>query len=313
MTKFRKSLLASAYMVAAIAIAFFTPAFAAPTIEISQDPENQTLTIDDAPDMKVIAISKDVVIKKRAKEVLAWGGNIIIEGSVEGDVATIGGSVVQKEGGFIGGDVIVIGGRYETLGPSPLRTAGKNTVMFGIFEEELRGFAKDPSQMLAPKVSVSFFVQRLLAAMFWFIITIAAATITPGAVSRGIASLKLSSLKITAVGAGGFIVTCIAVIVGLGFLPEYLSAVLGSMAFVLIMLAYGFGRVVLHVSIGKFVLDRMIPDRKYSEALSILVGVLFSIVLLSFPYVWPIALFGFFSIGTGLVLTARSTRSWKAS
>ena len=309
----QKTLLGAACLFAALFIAYFTPVIAGTPVEISQDGENQTLIIDDAPDMKVIAISKDVIVRKRAKEVLAWGGNIIVEGSVEGDVAAIGGSVTQREGGFIGGDVIVFGGKYGAEGPAPMRVEGKDTVMFGMFEEELRGFAKNPSQILTPELSVSFFVQRLLAVMFWFLITMAAATIAPGAVSRAIAGLKLSALKISGFGAAGFILACVAVIVGLGFLPEYVSAIFGLMAFVLVMLAYGFGRVVLHIIIGKFVLERFMSGRKVSESFSILTGVVLAIAMLSFPYVWPIALFCFFSIGTGLVLTARGTRPWKIS
>jgi hypothetical protein len=309
----RKLVLGFVYIAAALAVAYVAPAFASPNAAITVDEENQTLIVDDAPDMKVIAISKNVIVKKRAKEVLAWGGNVTIEGSVEGDVATIGGSIVQKENGFIGGDVIVFGGSYSSESAKPLRTEGKDTVMFGMFEEELSAFAKDPSRILKPDLSVSFLVQKLLAALFWFLVTMAAATITPGALSRSIASLKLSALKIGALGAGGFVVACIAVIVGLTFLPEYLAAVVGLMSFALVMLAYCFGRVVMHVSIGKFLLARLLPDARPSESVSILCGVLVSIVIVSLPYVWPLALFAFFSIGTGLVLTARSTRQWKAS
>ena len=221
--------------------------------------------------------------------------------------------MIHKEGGYIGGDVIVFGGKYETEGLKPLRAEGKDTVMFGMFEEELRGFAKDPTQLLKPELSISFFVQRLLAIMFWFLITIAAATITPGAVSRAIAGLKLSALKIAAIGAGGFILACVAVILGLSFLPEYLSAIVGLMAFALVVLAYGFGRVVLHVSIGRFLIERVFAHSRPSESISILVGVVTSITILSLPYVWPIALFAFFAIGTGLVLTAHLAHTWKAS
>jgi hypothetical protein len=311
--KLRKLILGFVYIAAALAVVYITPALASPNAAITVDEENQTLIIDDAPDMKVIAISKNVIVKKRAKEVLAWGGNVTIEGSVEGDVATIGGSIIQKENGFIGGDVIVFGGSYSSESAKPLRTEGKDTVMFGMFEEELRAFAKDPTRLLKPDLSVSFLVQRLLAALFWFLVTMAAATITPGALSRSIASLKLSALKICALGAGGFVLACIAVIVGLSFLPEYLAAVVGLMSFALVMLAYGFGRVVMHVSIGKFLLGRFLPEARPSESVSILCGVLISILIVSLPYVWPIALFAFFAVGTGLVLTARSTRQWKAS
>jgi hypothetical protein len=261
--------------------------------------------------MKVIAISKNVVIKKHAKEVLAWGGDIIVEGTVDGDVAAIGGSVIQKEGSFIGGDVIVFGGQYRSEGQRVQRVEGKNTIMFGVFEDELRGMARDPAQIFSPKLSVAFLVQRILAVLFWFLVTMAAATIAPGALSRGVAGLRLSGLKITGLGAGGFLLTFIATVIGIGFLPEYLSAIVGLMGFILIMLAYGFGRVVINVLVGKFIAYRFFSAYKTSESIIILTGVILNVALLSVPYIWPLALFAFFAIGTGLVVTSRSVRSWE--
>ena len=311
--KLKRTCLGFIYAAAAMAVLNLAPVFANPELEISEDFETQTLTVNDAPEMQVIAISKNVIIRNRAKDVVVWGGNVTIEGSVEGDVTAIGGSVIHREGGYIGGNVFVFGGKYEPEGVAARRAEGKSTVMLGVFEEELRGFAKDPSQLLRPEFSTSFLVQRLLSVIFWFLVTMGAATITPGAVGRAIAGLKLSALKLTAVGAGGFIISCFALIIGIGFLPDYLSAAFGLMGFALVMLAYGFGRVVVHVAIGKFVLERLFPDRRLSESLAVLVGVLISVLLLSFPYVWPLAVFLLFSIGTGLVLTARTARSWKAS
>lgn len=309
----RQTILPAASFLFAFAISFLVPQFVLPQSQISEDNEQQTITVEDAPEMKVIAISKNVVIKKHAKDVLAWGGNVVVEGTVDGDVASIGGSVIQKEGSFIGGDVIVFGGQYRSEGPNAKRVDGKNTIMFGMFEDELKSAAKDPSQLLSPKLSVAFLVQRILAALFWFLVTMAAVTITPGAVGRGVAGLRLSPLKIAGIGAAGFILTSIAAIAAVGFLPDSLSAIVGLMAFVLIMLAYGFGRVVTHVLIGRFVVDRFFAGNKTAETITILIGVLSSILLLSIPYVWPFALFAFFALGTGLVLTGRSAASWKAS
>ncbi|MFL6467118.1 MAG: hypothetical protein ACJ72Z_04080 [Pyrinomonadaceae bacterium] len=288
------------------------PQLVLPQSQISEDTEQQTLTIDDAPEMKVIAISKNVVVRKHVKDVLAWGGTVTIEGIVDGDVAAIGGSVIQKEGSFIGGDVIVFGGQYRSEGSSSKRVEGKNTIMFGVFEEELRGLARDPTELLSPKLSVTFVIHRVLAILFWFIVTMIAATITPGAVSRGVVGLRLSTLKITGIGAAAFLLTCIAAVIGVGFLPEYLSVVVGLMAFALIMLAYGFGRVVMNAFVGKLILDRFFASHKISESITILAGVMVNVLLLSIPYVWPLALFAFFAIGTGLVVTSRSYSPWKA-
>lgn len=309
----RTHLLSAASFVCAVAISFLLPSLVLPQSQVSEDSERQTLTIDDAPEMKVIAISKNVVIRKHAKDVLAWGGDVIVEGTVDGDVASIGGSVIQKEGSFIGGDVIVFGGQYRAEGPNARRVEGKNTIMFGMFEEELRGVAKDPSTLLSPQLSMSFLVQRILAVLFWFLLTMGAATITPGAVSRGVAALRLSALKVTGIGAAGFVLTCISTIACVGFLPESFSAVVGMMSFVLIMLAYGFARVVTHVLIGRIIADRLFGESRISETLTILIGVVSSVLLLSLPYIWPFALFSFFAIGAGLVLTSRRAASWRAS
>ena len=311
--KMRRHLLSAASFFSALAISFLLPLLVHPQSQLSEDAGQQILSVDDAPDMKVIAISKNVVIKKHAKDVLAWGGDIIVEGTVDGDVAAIGGSVVQKEGSFIGGDVIVFGGQYRAENQTAGRVDGKNTIMFGVFEDELRGLARDPTQILSPKLTITFLVQRVLAILFWFLVTMAAATIAPGALSRGVAGLRLSGLKIAGFGAGGFVLAFIATVIGVGFLPEYLSAIVALMGFILIMLAYGFGRVVTNVLVGKYITDRFFSARKRSESVTILAGVLLNVALLSLPYVWPLALFAFFAIGTGLVVSSRSSASWKVS
>ena len=77
--------------------------------------------------MEVIAFSKTVIVRKHAKAVFVFGGDVIVEGRVETDVGVIGGNVIQKEGSYIGGDVMVIGGAYRPESPTPLRTAGKET------------------------------------------------------------------------------------------------------------------------------------------------------------------------------------------
>lgn len=123
-------------------------AYANPEITTSDD--QTTVTINDAPEQEVYVIGKSVVVRKRAKGVLAIGGDITVEGRIEGDVATIGGNVIQKEDAYIGGDIIVFGGTYKPEGRNPLREAGKETVSFGMFEDELRNFGQNPSQIFAP-------------------------------------------------------------------------------------------------------------------------------------------------------------------
>lgn len=281
--------------------------------EISTSDDQTTVIVNDAPEQDVIAISKSVIVKKRAKSALSIGGDVIVEGRVEGDVGTIGGNVIQKEGAYIGGDIIVFGGSYKPEGQNPLREPGKETVMFGVFEEELRNFGQNPSQIFSPSFSLSFLAQRLVLALFWFVITLVMTTIAPGAVSRAVARIQLSWLKVCALGAAAFLFVTSAIICGALVLPNYLGATLGLMGMLLLLLGYVFGRVTLQMSLGKFVQKHLLSENNRSETLATLIGVLFWTLLLSLPYIWLIALFTVFTFGIGLILTGRSPAKWKSS
>jgi hypothetical protein len=279
--------------------------------EISTSDDQSTVIVGDAPEQEVYVIGKSVIVNKQAKGVLAIGGDVIVEGRIEGDVATIGGNVVQKENAYIGGDIIVFGGAYKPESQNPLREPGRETVMFGVFEEELRNFGQNPSQIFSPTLSLSFLAQRLVLALFWFVVTLVITTIAPGAVGRSVARLHLSWLKVCALGGTALLFLIGGIIAGALMLPNYLSATVLLLGVLLLVLAYVFGRVSLQVSIGKLVQKHLLSDGNRSETLAILIGVLIWTTLLSLPYVWLIALFTVFAVGSGLVLTGRSTTKWR--
>jgi len=283
--------------------------FASPEISTSDD--QKTVTVGDAPDQEVYVIGKSVVVNTRAKGVLAVGGDVIVNGRIEGDVATIGGDVIQKEDAYIGGDVIVFGGTYKPESRNPLRADGKETVMFGVFEEELRSFGNDPSKLFSPTFSAVYISQRLLLALFWFVISMLLATIAPGAVGRAVARLQLSWLKVVAIGAVSFLLLSGIIIGGAVILPDFLSATLGLMGMLFLLMGYVFGRVSLQVCVGKIVQKRFLSDDNRSETLAVLIGVLLWTLLLSLPYIWLIALFSIFAGGIGLMLTGRTSFKWQ--
>ena len=278
---------------------------------ITSGSNNETIIIEEAKDREVFSFGKNVVVKQGAKGVFAFGGDVIIEGIVEGDVATIGGSIIQKENAFIGGDVIIFGGTYRPESKNPLRNVGKETVMYAGYEEELRNLTQNPSQLFSPTFSWAFLAQRLLSVLFWFIVTLTFATLAPGAVSRAIVRFQLSNLKVIGIGFLIFVVTTFGVIASLSFLPNYVSAIVSLMAFILLMLAYVFGRVTLQVSIGKFLQKRFLPESRQSETLAILIGVFVWTIFLSIPYFWTFALLILMSSSIGLIITARTTDNWQ--
>ncbi|MCC6451963.1 MAG: hypothetical protein IT171_03675 [Acidobacteria bacterium] len=262
------------------------------------------ITVGDAPEQEVYAFGKSVTVNKRAKGVLAIGGDIVIEGRIEGDVATIGGNVIQRHDAFVGGDVIVIGGAYKPEAERPARVDGKQTVVFGMLEEQLKDIARDPASLLSPSVSLSFFAQRLVLALIWFVISMVFSTIAPGAVGRAAAKLNLSPVKVCAAGAGIFMATGIAVIVSAITLPNFLAVAALGLCLLLLLFGYIFGRIALHVSLGKWIQRTSFPANNRSETLATLTGVLLWTLVLSLPYIWPIALFATFAFGIGLIAMA---------
>jgi hypothetical protein len=274
----------------------------------SMSPEFQMVGDDmhvgDAPDTDVIAFGKKVVVNKRAKGVFVIGGDVVVDGDVTGDVGVIGGSITQKKDAYIGGDVIVVGGKYQPEIDHPRRGEGKQTVMLGIFEDEIREFTRNPASILTPTLSVSFFAQRLLSLLFWFLVSMGLTTIAPGAVTRSITRLKLSSLKVAAIGTAALIAVLFGVAAGIGFLPNYLSGIVGLMALFIIALAYVLGRTVLHLIFGRYIQKQLFGQGVHSEALAVFTGVAVWTILLSLPYVWTVGVLSLFAIGTGLVLTA---------
>ena len=312
-TSFKVKLHRVLYVLVAATVFASVPAVIYSQDQFSTSEDGSTMTVFDAPDMTVVAFGKSVIVKNRAKGVLAIGGDVTIEGSVSEDVATIDGSITQGKDAYIAGDVIAFGGAYKSESQSPLREAGKETVMFGMFEDELREMAKNPSEIFSPTFSWAFVAQRLLSVLFWFVVSFGLTTLAPGSISRAIARFQLSTTKVTVVGVVTFVVMLVGVIGSVNALPDYLSVSLGLMAFVLLMLAYVFGRVSLQLSVGKFLQKNLLPDGNRSETIAILFGVIFWTVLLSVPYVWTLAVLALFIAGLGLVLTARTANVWRQS
>ncbi len=295
-------------LVFGLAAIFFLSLTVFAQTQISQ-PDKQTVIIENSPEQDIFAFGKTVIIRQKAKGVLVFGGDVIIEGEVTGEVATIGGSVIQKKDAVIGGDVFVIGGSYKPELKKPLRNDAKETVIYAGYEEEIRDLTLNPTQIFAPQFTIGFAIQRLFSLLFWFAISLIVTLITPGAVSRAVVRFQISTLKIFGIGATAFIVITLGVMVGFGFLPGFAGGIFSLIAFILLMLSYLFGRVAMQASFGKLILKKLSPEKKQSETIALFIGAVFFTILLSIPYLWTFALFALFTGSLGLIITARSTKN----
>ncbi|MEZ5306608.1 MAG: polymer-forming cytoskeletal protein [Pyrinomonadaceae bacterium] len=266
----------------------------------------ETMTIEAAPDQEVIAFSKNLEIKGDVKGVLVFGGDAIIHGNVTGDVGVIGGSLHQKKTSRISGDIFIVGGKYNVETHHPLRGKDRETLVYAGYEQELRTYARNPSLLFAPNFSINFLVQRLFSLLFWFTVGILMTLLSPGAISRSAARIGLSPLRITLLGAAGFFAVTLIVLLGVALFPGAISGMLGLMSFILIVLAYIFGRIVLQLSVGKYLLRILTSKRNPSDTFAIFAGTLFWTLALSIPYIWAIFLAFLFFVSIGIIVTMRN-------
>src|SRR5215813_414887 len=267
--------------------------------------------VDGAIDGNVYGVGKSIRINGTVKEgAIAFGGDVIVQGTVMGDVAAVGGSVIQLEGARIGGDVIVAGGTYRPAEKQPNRSTGARTVVFSGYEYELQQLMRNPTGLLSPGWSATYIGLRLLSILFWFVVSLILTAALPGTVSRGVARLQLTSLRVAAIGFVGAIVVPAIAAVSLRFLPTQVGALLGMMALLFVLVAWVFGRVVICAAAGRWFQRRYFPRTGHSESVALLIGTALWAVVSSLPFVWPFVVASTLVLSFGLALTAGRGNYW---
>lgn len=271
----------------------------------AQSASDEVVVIEGVNDSTVFGVGNSIRITGTVKQgAMSLGGDVIVEGVVEGDVATIGGSVIQRPGSRIGGDVIVLGGTYRADDTPPNRKPNAMTIMYAGYQQELRDMMRNPTGIFSPRWSPTYLGTRLLVILFWFIVSLAFTAAMPGTISRGVARLQLTSLRVAAIGLIGCIVLFVSVLLCLWIMPEPIRVLVGLLALMLWVVASLFGRVILYAATGRWLQRKYVPLGKNSEAVALLLGTGFWVLLTSLPYVWPFMGAFILIISFGLALTA---------
>ncbi|HEX6044410.1 MAG TPA: polymer-forming cytoskeletal protein [Pyrinomonadaceae bacterium] len=275
--------------------------------------DEQEVTVTGVTDSTVFGIGNSVRIKGTVKQgAMSFGGDVIVEGVVEGDVASIGGDVIQRAGSRIGGDVIVLGGTYRSEDATANRKPEAMTIMYAGYQQELREMMRNPTGLFTPRWTPSYLGTRLLVVLFWFIVSLALTAAMPGTISRGITRLQLTSLRVAAIGLIGVVVLFFSVLLSLWIMPEPVRVLVGLMALLLWVVASLFGRVILYAATGRWLQRKYVHVGNSSEAVALLLGTSFWVLLTSLPYVWPFMAGFILIISFGLALTARYRVGWKS-
>ena len=270
----------------------------------------ETLVISGTNEGPVVGMGKSVRITGSAQEVVSLGGDVIVEGTVDGDVAAVGGSVIQKAGSRIGGDVMVIGGSYRAEDPHPNRNPDAMTMMYAGYEQELSNMMNNPTGIFSPRWTSTYIGTRLLVILFWFLVSLGLTLVMPNTISRGVARLQLTSLRVATIGLIGLVVLLGVVPLCLWIMPQPIQVMVGLLALLLLLVSGVFGRVILYAATGRWLQRKYLAIGKNSEAVALLLGTSFWVLLTSLPYVWPFIAAFMLIISFGLALTARYRVGW---
>lgn len=276
------------------------------------DPSETPYVVEGVSDTIAYGLGRSLRINGTVKNgAISLGGDVIVQGTVEGDVAAIGGSVIQLEGSRIGGDVMVVGGTYRPADKVPNRNPASTTIMYAGYEQELRNMMRNPKDLLSPHWSPTYIGLRVLAVLFWFIVSLALTAAMPGTISRGIARLQLTLGRVAIIGFVGALIIGAGVPFSLHYLPYMIGVLVGLMALVLILIAGLFGRVIIYAATGRWLQRKYLKLGQNSESVALLLGTIFWITLSSLPYIWPIVVAVVLVTSLGLALTARYRVGWK--
>lgn len=277
----------------------------------TSSPADDPYLVEGASDIMAYGLGRSIKIIGTVKNgAIALGGDVIVQGTVEGDVAAIGGSVIQLEGSRIGGDVIVIGGAYKHGSQAPNRSASSTTIMYAGYEQELRNMMRNPTELVTPHWSARYFGLRILAVLFWFVVSLALTAAMPSTISQGIERLQLTTIRVAMIGSVAAAIIGAGVPFSLHYLPTPLSALIGLLSLILIVVAGLFGRVIIYAATGRWLQRRFLPIGGNSESVALLLGTSFWIALSSLPYIWPLIVAVMIVTSLGLALTARYRIGW---
>ena len=281
---------------------------------VASSPTDDPYLVDGVSDTMAYGVGRSIKITGTVKNgAIALGGDVIVQGTVEGDVAAIGGSVIQLEGSRIGGDVIVIGGAYKHGNQSPNRSASSTTIMYAGYEQELRNMMRNPTELVAPQWSAKYVGFRILAVLFWFVVSLALTVVMPETISQAVTRLQLTNVRVAIIGVVGAAIIGAGVSFSLHYLPTPISALVGLIASSFVVLVWLFGRVVISAATGRWLQRKFLPVGRNSESVALLLGTSFWIALSSLPYVWPLVVGVMIVTSLGLALTARYRIGWGRS
>jgi len=257
----------------------------------------------------VITFGGTIIIEGVVNEnVMAFGGKIVVAGEVQELVLGIGADIVLKSTAEIDGDVVSLGG---SLTKEPGTQIDGDTIYF----ESSEDFKTLLREGLLGRVGISLIpfliIVKLIMAFIWFILAIVLVAVFPRQIAYASNQIKTSFGKIFAAGILGLIVY-VALIIFAALLSLALIGIPILIALIIIGIVIKvFGQVILFYFFGETLLHAF-SKKQHSPLLIIITGFFLVTLVGIVPLIGPLLSLVLSLIGWGVVVRTKfgTTENW---
>jgi hypothetical protein len=257
----------------------------------------------------VISWGGEIQIKGTVTDsVINFGGTIIIEGKVENTVMGFGSEIILKSTAKVEGDVVSIGG---TLDKAPGTVIEGDTIYFSTSEEVSRFLREGFVGVFGFSLIPLLFIIKLITLFIWFILAIILVAIFPKQISFASDQIRTSFWPIFGTG-----ILSIVIFTGLVIFSVFLCFILIGIPILLALIVVGivikvFGRVVVFYFMGDWIF-KAFGGKKASGLLAVLLGLLLFGLIGFIPIIGSLFSFILSIIGWGVVIRTKfgSLENW---
>ncbi len=248
----------------------------------------------------IIALGGEVIIQGKVTEsVLAFGGKILVEGEVGEAVVGIGSKIILKPSALIKGDVVSIGGTLEKESGATIKG---DTIFFEL--KSLGNVFSFLSGMGLGAIIPFLIIIKLIILFLWFILAVILSVLFPKQIAFSSSQIRKAFWPIFATG-----LLAIVIFVGLIIFSALLSLLIIGIPILVALIFLGliikvFGQVVLYHFFGES-LSRSLTGRQPSIVVAVIIGLLIIGLIGFVPLLGPLFSFVLSIIGWGVVVRTK--------
>ena len=212
----------------------------------------------------VVSISSPVIINGSAEQgVFTAGADLTISGTVQGDVAVIGGKLNLLSNAQVHGNIFLVG---STQHVSPGATIEGKLLSIPFLGEETHKIFTNPAAFLfSYSYDFKFIASRIFASLLLFLLSLATVKIFPAHASYACGRMKQEPGYTAGVGVLGLTGAIVAILVALALCLVLIGLPILFLLILALAAAWIFGMVVVFCTVGEWILHLL--KRKSSSPL----------------------------------------------